>query len=175
MYHLFWSHSHVQVPVYWIVLLLSTTYCLLVNYTITSHLMSWEHCWVYLVKRCVCVCMCVCLSVCGGEANDQTRNSGRNSWRSFYVIEMSSCTSWVGVCCRLLNLSMNNSTVLDFPDTSGDYRSLVSKYRSSYMRETLPRLSIGRWSVVTAYTVACIDSDCLMFHNKHITNALNFC
>ena len=67
MYHLFWSHSHVQVPVYWIVLLLSTTYCLLVNYTITSHLMSWEHCWVYLVKRCVfvCVCMCVCLSVCG--------------------------------------------------------------------------------------------------------------
>ena len=67
----------------------------------------------------------------------------------FYVIATSSCTSRVGVCCRLLNLSMDNSTVLGFSDTSGDYKGLVSKYRITYTRETLPRLSmIG---VVIAY------------------------
>ena len=34
---------------------------------------------------------------------------------------------------------MDNSTVLGFPDTSGDYKGLLSKYRTPYKRETLPR------------------------------------
>ena len=46
----------------------------------------------------------------------------------------------VGVCCHLLNLSMDNSTVLGFSDTSGDYKGLECKYRTLYTRETLPRL-----------------------------------
>ena len=41
-------------------------------------------------------------------------------------LRRASCTSLVCVCCRLLSLSMDNSTVLGFPDTSGDYKGLVS-------------------------------------------------
>ena len=65
-------------------------------------------------------------------ADDKTRNSGipHRIYSRFYIIVTSSCTSRVGVCCCLLSLSMDNSTVLGFPDTSGDYRSLVSKYRT---------------------------------------------
>ena len=85
-------------------------------------------------------------------ANDKTQNPGipgENYWiySRFYVIVTSSCISRVSVCCRLLNLSMDNSTVLGFPDASGDYRNLVCKYRTPYMRETLPRQLIGQWLV----------------------------
>ena len=79
------------------------------------------------------------------QADDKTRNPGFPSgipggiYSRFYVIATSSCTSRVGVCCRLLNLSMDNNTILGFPDTSGDYRSLNSKYGTPYKPETLPR------------------------------------
>ena len=89
------------------------------------------------------VLMCKCQSYVL-PANDKTQNPGipgENYWiySRFHVIVTSSCISRVSVSCHLLNLSMDNSTVLGFPDTSGDYRSLVCKYRTPYMRETLPR------------------------------------
>ena len=86
-------------------------------------------------------------------ADDKTRNPGilGGIYSRFYVIATSSCTSWVGVCCRLLNLSMDNSTVLGFSDTSGDYKGLVSNYRTPYTQETLPRLSRTMIRVVIAY------------------------
>ena len=70
-------------------------------------------------------------------ANDKPRNPGRNLflYSRFYVIAMSSCTSWVGVCCSLLNLSMDNSTVLGFHDTSGDYRSFKMPFREEEVAE----------------------------------------
>ena len=85
-------------------------------------------------------------------ADDKTRNCGilhgilGGIYSRFYVIATSSCTSWVGVCCHLLNLSINNSTVLGFPDTSEDCRSLNSKCRTQYKWETMPGCTglIGR-------------------------------
>ena len=50
-----------------------------------------------------------------------------------------------------LILSMDKSTVLGFSDTSGDYKGLVSKYRTPYTWETLPRLSMVVGRVVIAY------------------------
>ena len=77
------------------------------------------------------------------QANDKIRNPC-GFYSRFYVIVMSSCTSQVGVYCRLLNLSMDSNTVLGFPDTSEDYKSLVSKYRTPHTREMLSRLSIDQ-------------------------------
>ena len=78
-------------------------------------------------------------------ADDKTRNSGRNLFMFLHhcdeqLYKPSGC---------LLNLSMDNSTILGFSYTSGDYKGLVSTYRTTYMWEMLPRLSMVR--VVIAY------------------------
>ena len=88
------------------------------------------------------------LVICLANGNAESRNSKWSPGRiysCFYVITMSSCTSQLGVCCGLLNPSMDNSTVLGFLDTSGEYRSLVDRKWTPYTRETLPR-----WSVVVS-------------------------
>ena len=66
-------------------------------------------------------------------ANDKTWNPviwygiPGGIYSHFNVIATSSCTSRVGVCCHLLNLSMDNSTVLGFPDTN-DKKDIINCY-----------------------------------------------
>ena len=60
---------------------------------------------------------------------------------------------------------MDNSTVLVFPDTRGDYRSLVSKYR------TLAIQARDAAQIVDGGP----GCHCLPWLAMNITHALNFC